>query len=158
MSTRAKETVESRASARRTNDWSPSELSVMRVLQTIALLLVIPTMVAAQTQTRERRSTDAPQTNRSDSDAVRNRVVARKASNHADKAQAETTTKAIKDQSNPGMMPIWGNSSVIVRAGQEDRIVSAATPAKSITPEQIQPQPKKLVQPTLLVSDANARA
>ena len=130
----------------------------MRVLQTIALLLVIPTIVAAQTQTRERRSTDAPQTNRSDSDAVRNRVVARKASNHADKAQAETTTKAIEDQSSPGTMSTWGNSSVIVRPSQTNRIATAATPTKSISPEQIQPQLKTLVQPTLLVSDANARA
>ncbi len=158
MFTRAQETVASRASARQTNDPSPSELSAMRVLQTIALLLVIPTIVAAQTQTRERRSTDAPQTNRSDSDAVRNRVVARKASNHGDKAQAEITIKAIEDQSSPGTNPTWGNSSVIVRPSQNDRIASAATPAKSISPEQIQPQPKKLVQPTLLVSDANSRA
>jgi len=45
----------------------------MRILQTIALLLIIPTIVAAQTQTRERRSTDAAQTNRADGDAVRNR-------------------------------------------------------------------------------------
>src|SRR5438270_8248365 len=114
MSIRAK-TVDSRASARQTNDTSLSELSAMRVLQTIALLLIIPTIVAAQTQTRERRSTDVPQTNRSDSDAVRNRVVIKKASNHVEKAQAETTTKAIDDQANAGTAPTWGNSSVIVR-------------------------------------------
>jgi protein involved in polysaccharide export with SLBB domain len=130
----------------------------MRVLQTIALLLIIPTIVAAQTQTRERRSTDVPQTNRSDSDAVRNRVVVKKASNHAEKAQAETTTKAIDDQANAGTAPTWGNSSVIVRPTQNDRIATAATPSKALSAEPIQPQPKKLVQPTSLVSDANARA
>jgi protein involved in polysaccharide export with SLBB domain len=155
MSIRAK-TVDSRASARQTNDTSLSELSAMRVLQTIALLLIIPTIVAAQTQTRERRSTDLPQTNRSDSDAVRNRVVASKAANHAEKAEPAAINSS-DDQANLGT-PAWGNSSVIVRPTQNDRSASTTTSAKPTSTEAIQPQPKKLVQPTLLISDANARA
>src|ERR1043166_2865376 len=104
MSIRAK-TVDSRASARQTNDRSLSELSAMRILHTIALLLIIPTIVAAQTQTRERRSTDAPPTNRVDGDAVRNRVVNQKASNYAEKAPTQTT----KTPDQQMTAPVWGN-------------------------------------------------
>ena len=121
----------------------------MRILQTIALLLIIPTVVAAQTQTRERRSTDAPQTNQADGDAVRNRVVNQKASNHAEKARVETP----KTPDQQTTAPAWGNTSIITRPGQINRNPSSS----SASVAQIQQQPKKIVQPTVLVSDANAR-
>ncbi len=124
----------------------------MRILQIIALLLIIPTIVAAQTQTRERRSTDAPQTNRADGDAVRNRVVNQKASNHAEKARTDTT----KSPDQQATAPAWGNTSIITRPGQLDRNTFSSSSA-SASVNQVQPQPKKTVQPTMLVSDAKAR-
>src|SRR5690349_16563243 len=125
-------------------------MSAMRILLTIALLLIIPTIVAAQTQTRERRSTDAPQIDRPDGDAVRNRVVNQKASNHAEKARTEAT----KDPDQQTTAPAWGNTSIITRPVQNAR---AASSSASAPVTQVQPQPKKTVQPTVLVSDANAR-
>jgi protein involved in polysaccharide export with SLBB domain len=122
----------------------------MRILQTIALLLIIPTIVAAQTQTRERRSTDAPQTTRTDGDAVRNRVVNQKASNHAEKTRTESAKTA--DQLTTS--PAWGNTSIITRPEQINRSSSSLN---SASVAQVQPQLKKIVQPTVLVSEVNTR-
>lgn len=131
-----------------------------RVLQTIALLLIIPTIVAAQTQTRERRSTDASQPNRVESAAMRNRVVSPKSSNHVDsqRARSETPTDD-QAQTVSTETPVWGNTSVIVRSSQNERIASAAPPAIKTTLEQVQTPARKLVQPTSLINAANpARA
>lgn len=157
MLIRAHKTVESHASARRTDGQSPTELSAMRVLQTIALLLIIPTIVAAQTQTRDRRSTDGPQTSRADSDVVRNRVVGPKASNHADnqKSRPETPTKSTQE-TNGTSQPSWGNTSVIVRPTPNDQALSV-TPI-STARKLDTAQPKKLVQPTSLVAESKPRA
>lgn len=153
MLIRAHKMIASRAIARQTNDRSPTELSAMKqVLLTIALLLIIPTIVAAQMQTRDRRSLDAPQTSRTDTEAMRNRVVGPKSSNHADsqKSRPETTTKPIQD--NAASEVTWGNTSVIVRP-QNAQIVSATTASRNIPVEQPQAPPKKLVQQTALVTD-----
>src|SRR5437899_3486526 len=147
MLIRAHEVVESHASARRMDGQSPTELSAMRVLQTIALLLIIPTIVAAQTQTRDRRSTDNPQTSRTESDAVRNRVVGPKASNHVDnqKSRPEAPNKSTQE-TNGTSQPSWGNTSVIVRPTQNASVTPISTATKLDTA-----QPKKLIQPTSLV-------
>jgi protein involved in polysaccharide export with SLBB domain len=139
-------------------------MSAMKlVLQTIALLLVIPTIVAAQTQTRERRKGDLTQASRTESDAVRNRVVSPKASNHVDsqKARPESKAKSASEQFEPEeakttSQPAWGNTSVIIRPGQNG-IASASTPTKTTSLDQVQTGPGKLVQPTSLVADSTAR-
>ena len=129
----------------------------MRVLQTIALLLIIPTIVAAQTQTRDRRSTDNPQTSRTDSDVVRNRVVGPKASNHADnqKSRQETPNKSTQE-TNGTPQPSWGNTSVVVRPTPTDQAASVrpiSTATKLDTA-----QPKKIIQPTSWVAESKPRA
>ncbi len=156
MSIRAQKTVGSHASARRTNDQSPTKLSAMRVLQTIALLLIIPTIAAAQTQTRDRRSSDVPQTSRTDSDAVRNRVVGPKASNHVDSQKSRTEPARPAEEMNATVQPAWGNTSVIVRPAQSDATTSVSavsTQAKLDTT-----QPRKLIQPTSSVAESNVAA
>lgn len=150
MSIRAHARIGANANARRTTDASPKKPSAMRVLQTIALLLIIPTIVAAQNQTRERRSVDGPQPNRTDSEAARTRVVGPKVSNHADKSRAKSTPDT-KNQSTS----TWGNASVIVRPNQADKAPTAPL-QKTIASVQ-DPQPK-LVQPTSLITDVNTRA
>ncbi len=151
MSIRAHARIGANANARRTTGESPKKLSAMRVLLTIALLLIIPTIVAAQNQTRERRSVEPTQSNAADSDAVRNRVVGPKVSNHADKPRVKSTPNT-ENQSTT----TWGNASVIVRPNQSEK-TPTAPPQKTIASVQ-DPQPKKLVQPTSLISDVNARA
>jgi protein involved in polysaccharide export with SLBB domain len=163
MLIRANKPVDSHASARQTNDLSLREMSAMKlVLQTIALLLIIPTIVAAQTQTRERRSGDLTQASRTD--AVRNRVVSPKASNHVDsqKVRPDSKAKSASEQSEQEeakttSQPAWGNTSVIIRPGQNDWIASASTLTKTTSVDQIQTASRKLVQPTSLVADSTAR-
>jgi protein involved in polysaccharide export with SLBB domain len=166
MLIRANKPVDSHASARQTNDLSLTEMSAMKlVLQTIALLLIIPTIVAAQTQTRERRTGDLTQASRTEPDAVRNRVVSPKASNHVDSQKISPDSKAKSASEQPEQeeakatsQPAWGNTSVIIRPGQNDRIASASTLTKTTSVDQIQTAPRKLVQPTSLVADPSARA
>jgi protein involved in polysaccharide export with SLBB domain len=127
----------------------------------IALLLALPAFTAAQTQTRERRS--------SDSAAVRDRVVGKpRVANHAEKAKANTEPN---DKEQPGMAtvriastpviqdsaePKWGNTAVITRSGLGERIMPPANSSsgnKKILDQTSQPV-KKLVQQTSLIADS----
>ena len=129
----------------------------------IGLLLAVPAITSAQTQTRERRSSD-PEPFRGQTTAVRNRVVGTRVANHVEKVVAPTeskdqavsgSTSAFSPQSTEAKnqrisQPIWGNTAVVVRSDTTPRITprGSATPDKSKSANQ--EGPKKLLQHTAL--------
>ena len=156
MSFRAYKHVDSRASARRAIDAGPNGSSAMKRLLSIALLAIIPAIVSAQTQTRERLSPDQPV--RSESNVVRDRVVGPKASNHADSQKSQllqtgdAPSAAQKDAQSS--QPLWGNTSVIVRPEHPTR----GTVSEKAASADASKTPRKLVQPTVLIADKSASA
>src|SRR5438045_349393 len=156
MSFRAYEHVDSRASARRATDADPNEPSAMKRLLSIALLAIIPAIVSAQTQTRERVSSN--QSASSESKAVRNRVVGPKASNHADSQKAQllqaSDVPSVAQKDVQDSQPAWGNTSVIVRPEQTSR----GTASEKATVADKPKTSRKLVQPTMLIADSTASA
>jgi protein involved in polysaccharide export with SLBB domain len=156
MSFRAYKHVDSLASARRAIDAGPNGSSAMKRLLSIALLAIIPAIVSAQTQTRERLSPDQPV--RSESNVVRDRVVGPKASNHVDSQKSQllqtgdAPSAAQKDAQSS--QPLWGNTSVIVRPEQPTR----GTVSEKAASADESKTPRKLVQPTVLITDKSASA
>lgn len=117
-----------------------------------AVLLTVPALGAAQTQTRERSS--------SNSTAVRERVVgATRSANHAEKQKAalepkdNSGSRRPENQNSPE--PKWGNTAVVTRPGPNDRIAPLQNSSSVRQPalKQDKPPVKKLVQQTSMVSD-----
>jgi protein involved in polysaccharide export with SLBB domain len=167
MFTRAKKVFDSQAVARQANH-CPTELSAMklRIFHT-AVLLIVPTILTAQTPTRDRRATPPEQTAQSESNSTRDRVIGPKVSNHSTVPSARTDGKTDAGAPAQNQVPTWGNTAFIIRPSS----VEPSAPAKTTvglnqTAEAVaQPQPlKKLVQPTSFVSgpvktdNANPRA
>ena len=151
MFTRAEKVLYSQAVARHANP-CPTELSAMkqRILAT-ALLLIVPTIIAAQTQTRDRKSNEGEQSQATDTNSVRNRVVGPKVSNHAGNQTSRTDPKpGTTPAQNPGQ-PTWGNSAFIVRPSSVERPQPAKSPAPAQSADE-QQTVKRLVQPTSLIS------
>lgn len=133
-----------------------------RSLFLFALLLVVPTLTAAQTQTRERRSGDREVSPTSDSTAVRNRTVGQtRSTNHADKQQvsepgkgASAQTSGANSQSDSLTQkvaePRWGNTSVIIRPAANERVLPA--PVSPSRNETAADRPK-LVQSTAIIAE-----
>ena len=131
-----------------------------------SLLLAVPAITSAQTQTRERRSSD-PEPSRGQSIAVRNRVVAR-AANHVEKAlgPSESNDLAVsgstsasnpqstdaKNQSAP--QPRWGNTAVVVRSAPNQPITPAGEVTRDTSQDATQAGAKRLVQQTVLIAAA----
>jgi len=165
MSTRAKKVFDSQAVARQA-DHCPRQMSAMklRILHT-AVLLIVPTILTAQTPTRDRRATPPEQPAQSESNSTRDRVIGPKVSNHSSSQRARTDgkTDAGAPAQNQGQ-PAWGNTAFIVRPSS----VEPGAPPQTVNQTAdlaAQSQPlKKLVQPTSLVSapvktdNANSRA
>jgi protein involved in polysaccharide export with SLBB domain len=167
MSTRAKTVLDSQAIARQANH-RPTQLSAMkpRIFAT-ALLLIVPTILAAQTQTRDRRASEADRPAPSESNSMRDRVVGPKVSNHSTSPNQRTDEKPGPEApaQNQGQ-PTWGNSAFIIRPSSVERSPSskiAPGPQRVEVASQQQPV-KKLVQTTSMSTapakpdSANARA
>ncbi|MFN2576813.1 MAG: polysaccharide biosynthesis/export family protein [Pyrinomonadaceae bacterium] len=121
----------------------------MKRFLSIALLAIIPALVSAQTRTEERQSPIQPTS--SDSNAVRDRVVGPKVSNHAERQKSLLQTGDVasgtqKELQNP--QPVWGNTSVIVRPQQALERPREKSPIAEETKTR-----RKLVQPTMLIAD-----
>ena len=141
------------------------EMSVVmkRNVVLFVLLLAVPTIAAAQTQTRERRSSD-PEPPGSKSTVVRERVVGpSRAANHTEKPKADiqsgnqAASGPIKvpstDQINQNTsQPMWGNTAVVVLAAPNHRIapVAGSSTAKAKNVDQSNQGLKKLVQQTAM--------
>jgi protein involved in polysaccharide export with SLBB domain len=152
MSTRAKKVFDSQAVARQA-DHCPRQMSAMklRILHT-AVLLIVPTILTAQTPTRERRATPPEQTAQSESNSTRDRVTGPKVSNHSTVQSARADGKT--DAGAPAQgQPAWGNTAFIIRPSSVERSAPATAAVNQTAEAAAQPQPlKKLVQPTSLAS------
>jgi protein involved in polysaccharide export with SLBB domain len=159
MFTRAKTVLDSQAIARQANH-RPTQLSAMkpRIFAT-ALLLIVPTILAAQTQTRDRRASEADRPASSESNSMRDRVVGPKVSNHSTNPNPRTDEKPGPGAPAQGQgQPSWGNSAFIIRPSSVERGPSSKIAPGDQTVEVASQQlpVKKLVQPTSL-STASAK-
>jgi protein involved in polysaccharide export with SLBB domain len=140
-----------------------------RTVFLLALLLTVPTITAAQTQTRDRRSS-VPESSSTQSAIVRDRVVGLgRAANHVKKPKAvaeskdpaatESSSKANPSSTHPINQdlaePTWGNTSVIVTSASE-RIAPKgdSTPPVSRVSDLDVKGVKKPVQQTALIVSA----
>ncbi len=157
MSIRATTTFDSQAIARQTNPGPLKQSAMKRILAT-AILLVVPTIIAAQTPTRERRSSEPDQSAQTESNPMRDRVVGSKSSNHVEAQKARTNSNV--ESATPARnqeqtsSPTWGNTAFIVRPASVERNTPSKTvPANSSANASTQTvTTRKLVQPTSLVS------
>lgn len=111
-----------------------------------AVLLAVPALAAAQTQTRE-QSPD-------DSTTVRQRIVgAPRAANHAEKPTLEKKSNSTGPSNQNGNAPKWGNTAVVPRSGPSARVALLQNSASDKpTNSQDKAPVKKLVQQTSMVS------
>src|SRR5882672_6917255 len=130
-----------------------------------AWLLAVPALAAAQSQTRDRRSSES-ETPRTGSTAVRDRIVGpTRVANHVEKQKTKLEATPVAT-SNPeqarkfsspanqnNVEPKWGNTALVVRSVPTERIAPPAnSPADKPKSVDRGDQPiKKLVQPTSLV-------
>ncbi len=139
------------------------ELSVAmkRIPFIIILLLLVPYLVAAQDQIRERRSADRESSPSGDSTSIRNRTVSAPRSNHveSDRAESEAKPAPVSDstlQSTKQERSRWGNASVEIRPSVIER-PSASQNSTDRTPTNNAPDntvAKKLVQKTAMVTES----
>lgn len=129
----------------------------------VALLLMVPHLVAAQGQIRERRSVDRESSSSGDSTPSRNRTVSPPRSNHveSDRASAESQRKPVPvadgaPQSSNQERPRWGNASVESRSSAIERPPAPQTSADRVPTINVQDSTvaKKLVQKTAMVSES----
>lgn len=131
-----------------------SELSVNmnRLSLLLAFLLAVSTFAAAQTQTRERRSSDNRSAPNSDSTAVRSRVVtADRVSNHSDKLNQNPMDSTL-------VGPSWGNTLITSDSGVAKENPASRKPEssnKTVTASaQNNGNRPKLIQPTAMITEA----
>ena len=138
MSTRAKKVFDSQAVARQA-DHCPTEVSAMKLrIFHIAVLLIVPTILTAQTPTRDRRATPPAQPAQSESNSTRDRVIGPKVSNHSTVQNARTDgkTDAGAPAQNQGQ-PAWGNTAFIIRPSSVEPSAPSKTPAVNQTAEAV---------------------
>ncbi len=116
----------------------------------LTFLLAVSTSAAAQTQTRERRSSDNRPAPGSDSTAVRNRVVTPdRVSNHSDRPNQNPTNGA-------AVVPSWGNTVITSESvAKEDSPRKPDSSNKAVRPTEQNPGNRpKLIQPTAMITEA----
>jgi len=117
----------------------------------LAFLLAVSTFAAAQTQTRERRSSDTRSAANNDSTVVRSRVVAPvRVSNHADKPNQNPTDNNLS-------VPSWGNTVIASESPAKENSASRRPDSsnKAVTPtDQNRTTRPQLIQPTAMISEA----
>ena len=146
--------LDSQAVARQANH-RPTQLSAMKSpIFAIVLLLIVPAILAAQAPTRDRKSTDVDQPTRSETGSIRDRVVGPKVSNHSSSQSSRTDTTPTETAGPNQEQPTWGNTAFTIRPSSVERSAATKPQATSQTLEVASQQqtPKKLVQPTSLIS------
>src|SRR5438874_5541539 len=141
------------------------ELSVAmkRIAFIIVLLLMVPHLVAAQGQIRERRSADRESPSTGDSTSNRNRTVSAPRSNHveSDRASAESERKPVPvsagaSQPSNQERPRWGNASVEIGPSAIERPSASQNSPDSMPTNDVQNNTgaKKLFQKTAMVTES----
>ena len=141
------------------------ELSVAmkRIPFIIVLLLMVPHLVAAQGQIRERRSADRESSSTGDPTSIRNRTVNAPRSNHVegDRTSAESDSKPGPTSDSPPQSsnqerPRWGNASVEIRPSTIERPPASQVSADSMPTNGVQDitVAKRLIQKTAMVAES----
>ena len=115
----------------------------------LAFLLAASTFAAAQTQTRERRSSDDRSAPNGESTVVRSRVVTPvRVSNHSDKPNQNATDDTVA-------VPSWGNTVISESVAKETSARKPDSSNKVVTrSEQNSRTRPKLIQPTAMITEA----
>ena len=115
----------------------------------LAFFLAVSTFAAAQTQTRERRSSDDRSAPNGESNVVRSRVVTPvRVSNHSDKPNQNATD-------NTAAVPSWGNTVISESVAKETSARKPDSSNKVVTrSEQNSRTRPKLIQPTAMITEA----
>ena len=113
-----------------------------QVVFCFVLLTILPAIVSAQTQTRQRLSSEQSTTNEPDS--ARTRVVGPKSENHADSQKVRANSGSDTGSASRPNTFTWGNIPI---AEQPKRPAAATSNSSAMVAEQPAP---KLVQPTVL--------
>jgi protein involved in polysaccharide export with SLBB domain len=142
-------------------------VAMKKTLILLVLLVVFPTLTAAQTQTRERRSDDSEKPPGNDSAAVRNRVVGPRVANHVEKQKSvppdqggSVSTSNVDSRANPknqdATQPSWGNTAIVIRSRPNERIapVDGSPVTKPAPVDQDTRTAKKTVQLTALLTES----
>jgi len=140
-------------------------VAMKRTVFLFAFLLVVPALAAAQSQTRDRRSSDS-ETPRTGSTTVRDRIVGpTRAANHVEKLKTNQEATSVAP-SNPvparkyssptnqnSAEPKWGNTALVVRSAPAERTTPPANSSadKERSVDRVEQPVKKLVQQTSLV-------
>ena len=123
----------------------------MKTAVFFTVLVLVPAVAAGQSQTRERRSTNASTPN-ADSSSFRDRTVTR--SNHVD---AQKVSPDPTPNQGPGGSPAWGNTAVTIQPPSTAQIPSAPQPAvaeASAKASELERPLRKLTQPTSVAANA----
>jgi protein involved in polysaccharide export with SLBB domain len=117
-----------------------------RAVFSFVLLAIVPAIVSAQTQSRQRLSSE--QSTENESNTVRTRVVGPRASNHVDGQKARTSggTASKSDTFTWGNVPISSDQTPRIPAASNNSSVAATKP------------PASLVQPTVFAPKATAES
>ncbi len=119
-----------------------------------AFCLIVPTIIAAQTPTRDRRSNQTDQPAQAESGAMRTRVIGPKASNHSDSQKRDANgAESLNRNSEQSGSQTWGNSAFIIRPTSVEG-ANQALPTAQAVPQNNAQSARKLVQPTSLVSSS----
>ncbi len=119
--------------------------AMKQVVFSLVLLTILPAIVSAQTQSRQRLPSE--QANPNESNTVRNRVVGPKASNHADNQKNRPGAGADGNSVSRPTPFTWGNTAIpeqTPRVSPASNNSSAAAVAETPAP--------RLVQPTVLAA------
>jgi protein involved in polysaccharide export with SLBB domain len=111
----------------------------------LVLLAIVPAIVSAQTQSRQRLSPE--QSTTSESNTVRTRVVGPKVSNHAASQKARPSEGQAGSSASRSNTFTWGNTPI---AEQPPRVNTPSNNSAVTVPE---PSAPKLVQPTVLAAN-----
>jgi protein involved in polysaccharide export with SLBB domain len=115
-----------------------------QVVFSLVLLAILPTIVSAQTQSRQRPSSEQSDTN--ESNAVRTRVVGPKVSNHVESQKARPSAGSKGSSVSRSTPFVWGNTAI-----PEPTPRVPATSNNSSVAAVAEPAPR-LVQPTVLAA------
>jgi len=140
-----------------------------RAILLFALLLAIPGLANAQTQTRDRAVNPEP-SGTGESSAVRSRVVGPRVANHAEKqtttypTDQKTSTQSV-DKTQPAAdqatsEPKWGNMSVITRPAQSQKaqVDPVSANNNTVAVDRTNKQATKLVQTTAIINEVKPAA
>ncbi len=128
----------------------------------LAFSLAVFSLAAAQTQTRERRSSDSRPPSSAESNAVRSRVVAPdKVSNHSEKQNRNAATvdpKPDASVTNASVaQPSWGNTAIasdsVPKLQMPERLPESFKQSVTLSEPNGRTRPK-LTQPTALITEA----